>query len=127
MLKVSNTIEVNGIVEHAEYRECSTSGSMLVVTLVVHLSKNSDQKVWDNMIIEHENLLAVRIGRVKAKELAIACGLKKRPQEDNVSALVGHEVQLRLTIDDEGNFRVLKYMPAIIDNNPNSVANELPF
>lgn len=125
MANNSNAINVPAIVETANFKASSTSGLILCIVLNVFFTKTSMQKVWDNLMIDGASIQAISIGRRKAKELAVACGLEKRPSEDEVSKLVGHEVTVRITVDDDGNLKVIKYMPA--ENETKPVGSELPF
>ena len=125
MVKNSKTFEVTGIVESAEYKASSTSGLMLSIGLKVHLSKTFFQKVWDNLMIDDSSISAIWYGRKKAKELAVACGLEKIPEVDEVSKLVGNEVVVRLAVDEDGEIKIYGYKPAIDESKP--VGTELPF
>lgn len=126
MAKNTNAVEVVANVESAEYKATSTLGLMLTIVLMAHFSKTSAQKIWDNLMIEDASLQALSYGRRKAKELAVACGLEKRPSEDDVSKLVGHEVLVRLTVDDDGDFKILGYKP-LLETEPKPVGGELTF
>ncbi len=125
MVKNTNVVEVPAFVESAEYKTSLTSGWMLCIVIMVHFSRTAAQKIWDTLMIEGSSVPAISYGRRKAKELAIACGLEKRPSEDEVSKLVGHEVRVRLAVDDDGDIKVLKYMPS--NSDAELTDGELPF
>ena len=97
-------------VEKAEYRACSKSaGMMLMAVLRIHFD-GYDDMAWDYMIIEHDSPIACKIGRRRATELAVACGLEKRP--DDPSVLVGAEVIAKGVIGDDGMDTIYGYEKA---------------
>lgn len=98
---------VRAFVEKAEYKTCSTtSGIMLTVVLILHFD-DGEQRIWDNMLIEHDNPVACRIGREKATALSVAAGFEKRPEDP--SLFIGSEIKAKGVIDEDGNIRIYGY------------------
>ena len=127
MANITNAVDVPVFVESAEYKVSSTSGWMLCIVLLAQFSKTSVQKIWDNLMIDGSSVQAISYGRKKARELALACGLEERPAEDEVSKLVGQKATARITVDFDGNFKVLKYMLAETEPESKPVGSELTF
>ena len=102
-----NAILVKAEIEAAEKR-ISDNGKRIVVTLNATIpGMGRTERVKDTLQLENESIVACRIGRARAAELARACGYDKRP--DDISVLGGHEVNVKLSLDDDGAWRVLKY------------------
>lgn len=98
---------VRATVEDVFFKTCSaTSGLLLIAVLMLHFDGVS-QKVWDNMIIDHPNFYACKIGRERASTLAVACGYDKRP--DDPSVLAGAEVNVKGAIDEYGKIQIYGY------------------
>ncbi len=97
---------VRATVENVFFKTCSTApGLLLIAVLMLHFDVS--QKVWDNMLIDHDNVFACKIGRERASALAVACGYDKRP--DDPSVLAGAEVTVKGAIDECGKIQIYGY------------------
>ena len=97
----------------------SGKGQAVSLTWEIDGGEYSGRRIFDRIIIAHENADAMRIGRAKLKDIAVACGVTEAITDLSVICHKPCSIAVKIESDDTGQYpdknRVGRVKPIIAE------------